>query len=91
MRYTRRFPVLAAVALVAIVVACTERSLSDSSQLSPTASQLSALVEQDDLAFKEPIWVMRDGVILDGYARWELARKQGRSTLTCSALYKLTP
>jgi hypothetical protein len=35
------------------------------------------------LAFREPIVVTRNGNIIDGYARSELARHQGRQTILC--------
>lgn len=50
---------------------------------------MSALAERGDLAFREPLVITRDGTILDGYARWQLAELQGRSTLPCIE-YKLT-
>jgi hypothetical protein len=50
---------------------------------------LSALAERDDLAFQEPLVITRNGTILDGYARFELARLQGRLTLSCIE-YELT-
>jgi hypothetical protein len=53
------------------------------------ASQVSALVELGDLAFREPIVITRDCVIIDGYARYEVARMQDRKTLTCME-YDLT-
>src|ERR1035438_2328893 len=52
-------------------------------QLSASASHLSALAARGDLAFREPIVVTRNGFIIDGYARWELARRQGRHTILC--------
>ena len=52
-------------------------------QLSPSISQLSALAALGDLAFREPIVVTRDLTIIDGYARFQLARQQGRETLPC--------
>jgi hypothetical protein len=51
--------------------------------LGVSASKLSALVQVGDLAFREPIVISRTGTIIDGHARWELARRQGRSTLPC--------
>jgi hypothetical protein len=57
--------------------------------LTVPASQLSALAELGDLAFREPIIISRDRVIIDGYARVELARQQGRLTLSCNE-YELT-
>jgi hypothetical protein len=44
---------------------------------------LSPLVELGDLAFREPLLITQDRTILDGYARWELARQRGRLTLPC--------
>ena len=35
------------------------------------------------MAFREPIIKTRNGIIVDGYARWELARRQGRQTILC--------
>jgi hypothetical protein len=52
-------------------------------QLSVSASQLSSLIALGRLAFREPIVITRKGIILDGYARWELARRQGRQTILC--------
>jgi len=53
------------------------------------ASTLSALAEQGELAFREPLVIARGRIIIDGYARWELARLQGRVTLPCIE-YELT-
>jgi hypothetical protein len=47
------------------------------------ACQLSAVAELGDLAFREPLVITQDHIILDGFARWTLARLQGRSTLAC--------
>jgi hypothetical protein len=57
--------------------------------LTVPASQLSALVERGDRAFLEPLMITQDRTVLDGYARFELARLQGRATLPCIA-YELT-
>jgi hypothetical protein len=46
-------------------------------------SKLSALAQLGESAFQEPIAIARDNTILDGYARWELARRLGRGTLSC--------
>jgi hypothetical protein len=51
--------------------------------LSVHACQLSAVAELGDLAFREPLAITQDHIILDGFARWTLARLQGRSTLAC--------
>ena len=52
-------------------------------QLSVTVSQLSTLIELGSVAFQQPIVISRDAIIVDGYARWELARRQGRPTILC--------
>lgn len=54
--------------------------------LTVSADRLSALASLGENAFRDPLLVTRDGLILDGYVRWELARKQGRSTLQCIEL-----
>ena len=51
--------------------------------LAVSAERLSALVAMGDLAFRDPLLITRERVIVDGYARWDVARKQGRSTLRC--------
>jgi hypothetical protein len=57
--------------------------------LTVSAAQLSALAERGDQAFLEPLVITQDRTILDGYARLELARLQGRGTLPCIE-YELT-
>ena len=57
--------------------------------LAVPASQLSALAELGDLAFREPLIIARDRTIIDGYARWELARLNRQLTLPCIE-YELT-
>jgi hypothetical protein len=57
--------------------------------LAVSASQLSALAELGDLGFREPLVITLDHIIIDGYARWGLARLQGRPTLPC-ILYKMS-
>ena len=47
------------------------------------ASKLSALADRGDRAFCDPIAITRDRLIIDGYARWELAKRTGRRTLEC--------
>jgi hypothetical protein len=51
--------------------------------LAVPVSKIAALRELGDLAFKEPIIVTRDRVIIDGYARWQTARKCGRKAVLC--------
>jgi hypothetical protein len=52
-------------------------------QFVPSCSKLSALAEQGELAFRDPLVITQDRIIVDGYARWELARLQGRASLPC--------
>jgi hypothetical protein len=47
------------------------------------AHKLAALSERGDFAFQEPLVITNDRTIIDGYARWELAGHQARSTLLC--------
>ena len=51
--------------------------------MSVSVSQLSALSALGSLAFREPIVVTNNGMIVDGYARWELARRRGHQTILC--------
>jgi hypothetical protein len=57
--------------------------------LSVTASQLAAVSARGELAFRDPIVITRDRVVVDGYARWELARRQRREIVQCLE-YELT-
>jgi hypothetical protein len=52
-------------------------------RLSVSLVQLSNLIAIGDLAFREPIVITRDHKIIDGYARWELARRQNRKAILC--------
>jgi len=52
-------------------------------QIMVPASKLSLLTQSGDLIFRQPLAITRDRTILDGYARWQLARQQGRPTLPC--------
>ena len=47
------------------------------------ALKLSALADRGDRAFCEPISITRDGMVIDGYARWELAKRKDRRMLDC--------
>src|SRR5215471_18365034 len=58
-------------------------------QLTVPASQLSAVAGRGERAFLEPLVITQDRTILDGYARVELARLRGRTTLRCIE-YELT-
>ena len=41
------------------------------------------MAERGDLAFCDPIVITRDRIVIDGYARWELAKRNGRRMLDC--------
>ena len=43
----------------------------------------SVLADRGEEAFNDPLTVTNDGNILDGHARWELAKAQGRRELLC--------
>ena len=49
----------------------------------PAAQSLSALADAGDAAFAHPLTVTHDGYIIDGYARWELAKAQRREQVQC--------
>ena len=51
--------------------------------LSVQLFKLAALEEQGEGAFSHPILITQDRCIIDGYARWELAKRKGRQTLIC--------
>ena len=51
--------------------------------LAASTARLSSLAERGDRAFLEPLVITQDRTILDGYARWELARRKGRVMLPC--------
>lgn len=52
-------------------------------RFSVSDSQLSGLIKLGELPFQQPILVTRDGFIIDGYARWELAKRQKREKILC--------
>lgn len=60
-----------------------------SHQLSVPTFKLTVLAQLGDLAFQNPIAVTQERLIIDGYARLELARSQGLTTLQCLE-YQLT-
>jgi hypothetical protein len=51
--------------------------------LSVSADTLSAIRARGELTFLEPIITTRDRLIVDGYARWELAKELKRPILHC--------
>jgi len=52
-------------------------------KLSVPACKIDALDRLGNLAFQDPIFVTQDRLIIDGYARWELAKKRGMATILC--------
>jgi hypothetical protein len=57
-------------------------------ELSVPACKIAALDRLGNLAFEEPIFVTQDRLIIDGYARWELAKKRGMVTILCLVYQK---
>ena len=53
------------------------------------ADKISVLPSLGDFTFREPIVITRDGTVVDGYARWQLARQQARESIVCMK-YDLT-
>lgn len=51
--------------------------------LSVTATQLSALSVKGELAFRDPIVITQERIVIDGYARWLLARQKHREVMQC--------
>ncbi|HKV77580.1 MAG TPA: hypothetical protein VJP02_05550 [Candidatus Sulfotelmatobacter sp.] len=51
--------------------------------LSVSAVELAALEDQGELAFRYPIVVTRERFVIDGYKRWELAKRKGYGALDC--------
>lgn len=49
----------------------------------PAAQSLSALADSSDAAFAHPLTVTQAGYIIDGYARWKLAKAQSRAQVQC--------
>jgi hypothetical protein len=54
-----------------------------SSGIAVSAPELSALIGRGDVAFQEPLLITSQRIVVDGYARWELAKQQRRPTLPC--------
>src|SRR5215470_3772470 len=52
-------------------------------QLIVPSYQLSVIAARGERAFLEPLVITQDRTILDGYARFELARVKGLTTLPC--------
>ena len=49
--------------------------------LSVQAFKLAALAELGDLAFQYPLIITRNRLIVDGYGRWELAKRNDAAAL----------
>jgi hypothetical protein len=55
-------------------------------RISPSLYKMEALIKSHHFNNCAPLVVTRDGLIIDGYARWELARRQTRAELPCVSL-----
>ena len=51
--------------------------------LSVSAAQLAALARLGEAAFHDPLVITRDRTVIDGYGRWELAKRCGNRQVTC--------
>jgi len=51
--------------------------------LAVPAHQLSAILSLGDASFLEPLAITQEGIIIDGCARWAIAKQQGREQLAC--------
>jgi len=51
--------------------------------LSPTNERLLALEKHGDAIFEQPLLITQENLIVDGYARWRIARQKQRNTLLC--------
>lgn len=52
-------------------------------KFSVSSSRLASLKRDSDVVFQSPIIATREGIIIDGYARYELARQENRETILC--------
>lgn len=48
-----------------------------------STAEISALVERGESAFETPLTITQDGIVVAGYALWQLARLQKRTTIRC--------
>jgi hypothetical protein len=51
--------------------------------LSPTNERLLALEKLGEAIFEQPLLITQENLIVDGYARWRIARQQQRETMLC--------
>lgn len=49
----------------------------------PTPERLLALEKLGEAIFEQPLLITKENLIVDGYARWRIARRQQRATLLC--------
>src|SRR4051794_31249307 len=52
-------------------------------RLAVSASQLTSVSALGELAFQQPIMITQSGIVIEGYDRWELARRLGRENIAC--------
>lgn len=52
-------------------------------RLAVSVSQLASVSALGELTFQQPIMVTQSGIVIEGYDRWELARRLGRETIAC--------
>lgn len=55
-------------------------------RISPSLYKMEALIKSQHFNHCAPLVTTPDGLIIDGYARWELARRQRRAELPCVSL-----
>ena len=55
--------------------------------LRPTNERLLALQKLGEAIFLQPLLITNEGLLVDGYARWLIARGQQRATMLCCARY----
>jgi len=49
----------------------------------PSNARLLALEKLDEAIFEQPLLITRENLIVDGYARWRIARQKQRNTMLC--------
>jgi hypothetical protein len=48
-----------------------------------STAEISALAERGESAYETPLTITQDGLVVAGYALWQLARLQKRTTIRC--------
>jgi hypothetical protein len=51
-----------------------------------STTEISALVSRGESAYDNPLTITQDGYVVEGYALWQLAKLQKRSTIRCVVL-----